>query len=612
MSNYINDNDESWDSPPAPSLDSDSLMFLNNQYLKSPSPKPEPFDDDPSQSADLLSHPLTSTDPPLDENGQPIKIRKKPGRKPNPASPALRKAQNRAAQRAFRERKEKHLRDLETTIRTLRDQKNNAVKELHTTKSKLDAYKAELWYLKGTVLTLQFVCLHHNIFIPTHSPYLTEETLSDMAKTAPHAVEAYVNAYTRNNAHLKPTMASHISNNRRYMEDDPDQTPPQHPLTTPTPPPPTVHDTSALYVGEDTISTPTSYQQQAAMQARQTSTDWTVHSMEDVEMDASPTHPPAPARPPSSTGLRLEQNMSMAQWLQQQGVSTEQIGQVLLGRQTPADPQPQPPVTAAPTSPLPQDPSKSTSLSTLQRIRLQLRIQHTLAAGTGGVQNSRLQPTILQLAIPHDPRIDLIPTTHMRDRLILFRDQIDYDHCFDLLLNGTKYLGGDPTLSENWDLDPAFIQEYWYLMLGYDVHKTNRWRRARGLPELPIASPVQWQYQHPFMDNPQNDPLPPFVNDATIPPTAWADDVIRQMVEGMPSLQPVVNNNFPFNPAQTPPPPQPQSPPNNPILSPGTHPFYTHLLGTAPDARGYRRSPSIGAMMKLMDSLSTNNPGQRQ
>lgn len=35
----------------------------------------------------------------------PVKIRKKPGRKPNPASPALRKAQNRAAQRAFRERK---------------------------------------------------------------------------------------------------------------------------------------------------------------------------------------------------------------------------------------------------------------------------------------------------------------------------------------------------------------------------------------------------------------------------------------------------------------------------------------------------------------------------
>jgi hypothetical protein len=39
------------------------------------------------------------------DQSPPVKIRKKPGRKPNPASPALRKAQNRAAQRAFRERK---------------------------------------------------------------------------------------------------------------------------------------------------------------------------------------------------------------------------------------------------------------------------------------------------------------------------------------------------------------------------------------------------------------------------------------------------------------------------------------------------------------------------
>ncbi|KAI9663571.1 MAG: DNA-binding transcription factor yap1 [Trizodia sp. TS-e1964] len=49
------------------------------------------------------------------------KIPKKPGRKPLTSEPATkkRKAQNRAAQRAFRERKEKHLKDLETKVEDL-------------------------------------------------------------------------------------------------------------------------------------------------------------------------------------------------------------------------------------------------------------------------------------------------------------------------------------------------------------------------------------------------------------------------------------------------------------------------------------------------------------
>lgn len=54
-----------------------------------------------------------------DGEADPKKPRK-PGRKPETTIPASkRKAQNRAAQRAFRERKEKHLRDLETKISAL-------------------------------------------------------------------------------------------------------------------------------------------------------------------------------------------------------------------------------------------------------------------------------------------------------------------------------------------------------------------------------------------------------------------------------------------------------------------------------------------------------------
>jgi len=55
------------------------------------------------------------------ENKVPVTPqRKKPGRKPNPAAPALRKEQNRAAQRAFRERKERHVRELENMVKEMR------------------------------------------------------------------------------------------------------------------------------------------------------------------------------------------------------------------------------------------------------------------------------------------------------------------------------------------------------------------------------------------------------------------------------------------------------------------------------------------------------------
>ena len=56
-----------------------------------------------------------SNDPKRRESTE--KVPKKPGRKPLTSEPSSkRKAQNRAAQRAFRERKEKHLKDLETQV----------------------------------------------------------------------------------------------------------------------------------------------------------------------------------------------------------------------------------------------------------------------------------------------------------------------------------------------------------------------------------------------------------------------------------------------------------------------------------------------------------------
>lgn len=130
--------------------------------------------------------------------GQPIKIRKKPGRKPNPASPALRKAQNRAAQRAFRERKERHMRELEVAIKQIREQRDKLHVENEQLKADQEIMRSENWYLKGIVLTLQLVCFQHNLVIPQHGPYINEQALSVLAQSIPESISTYISVNANN------------------------------------------------------------------------------------------------------------------------------------------------------------------------------------------------------------------------------------------------------------------------------------------------------------------------------------------------------------------------------------------------------------------------------
>jgi hypothetical protein len=419
----------------------------------------------------LVAPPPPPPAPQYDENGLPIKIRKKPGRKPNPASPALRKAQNRAAQRAFRERKERHLRDLEGTIRTLREQRNGAVKELNQTKSKLDSCRAENWYLKGLVLTLQFVCLHHNIHIPTHSPYLTEDDLCEMAKTTPHAIEAYVNAYTHNNSNLKPTMTAHFSNVNKHQnnnDDDSEETHKQHqePLQNVDQDMEEDMEEESLLNDED-------------QDAEDNDEDG------NTQNESSSFHQSSTFSDPTFVKLE-DEDETMRQWIKQHNENRKKEEQE-------------------------KDQEK----------------------------NAQLDPSSLSaiLAIPHDPRIDLIPTPHMRDRMIIFRDQIDYDRCFAMLLNGAVYHGGDPTMSASWELPAEFFTEFWYLAVNYDIHRTNQWRKLKGLPE--INDKVHW-HDTIFPETPSTNytattqPIDPFA-----PNTVWTDEVFAQMTAEMPTLQPL-------------------------------------------------------------------------
>ncbi|KAJ5175813.1 AP-1-like transcription factor napA [Penicillium canariense] len=70
---------------------------------------------------------------------------KKPGRKPLTSEPTTkRKAQNRAAQRAFRERKEKHLKDLETKVDELQKSSDTANQENGLLRAQVERLQVEL------------------------------------------------------------------------------------------------------------------------------------------------------------------------------------------------------------------------------------------------------------------------------------------------------------------------------------------------------------------------------------------------------------------------------------------------------------------------------------
>jgi len=73
------------------------------------------------------------------------KAAKKPGRKPLTSEPtSKRKAQNRAAQRAFRERKEKHLKDLETKVEDLEKASESANHENSILRAQIEKMSMEL------------------------------------------------------------------------------------------------------------------------------------------------------------------------------------------------------------------------------------------------------------------------------------------------------------------------------------------------------------------------------------------------------------------------------------------------------------------------------------
>ncbi|KAI7887397.1 hypothetical protein K492DRAFT_232862 [Lichtheimia hyalospora FSU 10163] len=424
------------------------------------------------------------------QNDSTTSDKKKPGRKPTSTSPALRKAQNRAAQRAFRERKEKHIIELEAASKQLREQRDKLMAENKELRSNVGVLGYESWHLKGAMLSLQLMCFINNIAIPDHSPYLDQKQHSfENDSIHPGVISAYTSACKRN---TPPLLSSSSKKSHSHDRKSDDKDLPQHYLSTgsilvykdsiqtvvgnrittrirATPPPqppalpkPSSESNISLSCSSSssvTSETPGS-KQHSTTTTTTTSPSLTVSGQHRVSNYRASLHNNDATSPDCTSATGEDEKM-------------EKQHNAMIAMDE--DKEEEEAVFSARPIMLTREPIPSFNQASLQTLQL----RHQLQAACSKMESGTfiIKPTVLQTTVPHDPRIDLIPITAMRDRMILFFELFDLDDCITCILKGIEYNGdGDPSHASSWRLPSQFYEDYWYLAQDYSIdHIRQRW-----------------------------------------------------------------------------------------------------------------------------------------
>ncbi|KAH8648984.1 hypothetical protein BGZ60DRAFT_422771 [Tricladium varicosporioides] len=142
-------------------------------------------------------------------------------------------------------------------------------------------------------------------------------------------------------------------------------------------------------------------------------------------------------------------------------------------------------------------------LDLLPRLPLECSAALSLTTATPYTIPSSIPPNLLptptQLAVIHDPWIDLLPCPQMRDNLILADGNYDEEElCGDLV--GGLYEGfdeveckgimvwGEPWSPTGWEATEGFVRKWGWILRGCHeaVQATNYWRSKRGEEKLVI------------------------------------------------------------------------------------------------------------------------------
>jgi len=103
-----------------------------------------------------------------------------------------------------------------------------------------------------------------------------------------------------------------------------------------------------------------------------------------------------------------------------------------------------------------------------------------------------LKPTKSQLETPHYYGIDLLPSPSLRDRLLQTTADVAQSFVAEIGITGERedtgqlIIWGDDALNEmSWELSPATLERWGWLVGREWVARTNFWRRQRGIAPLP-------------------------------------------------------------------------------------------------------------------------------
>ncbi|KAI8640637.1 hypothetical protein BD408DRAFT_419397 [Parasitella parasitica] len=398
-------------------------------------------------------------------NGERIRKRKKPGRKPNPPTTQERRAQNRAAQKAFREREQQKRLEKDKQYRDYSEEINSLKKQLVTVQ-----YEAK--YLKACVLHLTLACLIHRGSVPhiwTESRIIPSNSHGEYKKPV---YEPY-GQHIINEAYQTPALLDMVLENQCIVDFDK-----------------ALFNTSQSNefekkkknIGNHTDMSSLSYQNYISREIitiNKNSQEPRRNFPKAKKPKTNPKHPSqtsnlnAPPQPPSpitkhstQAGYPISPAFSTTdehgilsspnnEANQDSSTASSVNDQVLIVNQKPV-------VGVISEPPVLRTSEDTTNMPTLQALHI-LRLQLKLGSILGTMTPAALLPTALQRVIPHDIRIDYVPGASIRDRMIIFQDYYNMDDCFQFLTQNTVFMGGDIRDTRNWVIDPEYSLKFWFL-----------------------------------------------------------------------------------------------------------------------------------------------------
>ncbi|KAI7898936.1 uncharacterized protein BX663DRAFT_523298 [Cokeromyces recurvatus] len=374
-------------------------------------------------------------------NGERIRKRKRPGRKPNPPTLQERRAQNRAAQRAFREREQQRQKERER-------QWASYVEEIKQLKAELAVSQYEAKYLRACVLhmTLKFLTLKGSV------PHIWTESRIIPSNDHGEYKQKMYGIYKQPNEVLQtPALLDMILENQHIVDFDKAL----H-ITSQQKEVPDINDLGFEadryegFITNEIITLNQGSQEPIKnfprkRKQRQEPTTMTTEMNVDIPFKQK------------STNQHKESTASSSSSSPPPPISDDQqsSSQILTLHQKPVVGV----INEPPTLKTAEDLIHMPAIQALHLLRLQLKLGSILGEFTAAA----LLPTALQRVVPHDIRIDYIPGPSIRDKMIIFQDYYDINECFQYLTRQSCFIGGDIRDSRNWVIDPEYSIKFWFL-----------------------------------------------------------------------------------------------------------------------------------------------------